>query len=609
MTVLVPDVPALDADPGQVRRCGTDLLVASARIDDLGTFVAGEARVPGWSGQAATAYDAALAPTGQRADAMSLALRAVAHRVDAHADALATLLERRLDLVEWRDHLLTVVAEPAVLQAQVDAYAAEVAVWVDDVETEEAAMVAAFTRVGTLEQVEQAYGGVADPADEALATKPDDDAGPAAVVAWWRGLTLEQRRAVIAASPEAIGGLDGVPATDRDAANRVSLGSDLAQLTALAAAGPLTPAQQKRLANARAAQDAVERIEGGVDPATGEPLTAQVYLYEPGAFGGDGAVAVAAGDLDTADNVSVTVPGFGTDAESAGYQADRATRLYEASRSLDPTQTNASMFWIGYDAPDDLPPDGLDAAGVTNEALATAGGDRLADTLDGLRESRPGEPTHLTAIGHSYGSTTLGHAASDHGVPVDDLAVVGSPGLGGDVDEASDLGVDPEHVWAGANSDDPVAYLADDGWAGLGTLDGLGLGHDPVEDDFGANRFEAEDPSGTGSLDFDQHSLYFDHDTESLHNLASVVNGDYGAVTAAEPVHDPWYGAPEDPEGERTPTSTGHLHRALSPPRPSSPTRRRFPRTSGETCACVTKQRHTSAGFPGWPGKPAARGR
>ena len=44
------------------------------------------------------------------------------------------------------------------------------------------------------------------------------------------------------------------------------------------------------------------------------------------------------------------------------------------------------MFWIGYDAPDNVPWDGgWDAAGVLDEDMATRGGERLADTIDGLR--------------------------------------------------------------------------------------------------------------------------------------------------------------------------------------------------------------------------------
>ena len=286
-------------------------------------------------------------------------------------------------------------------------------------------------------------------------------------------------------------------------------------------------------------------------------MTTQLYIYDPTAFDGDGAIAVSAGNLDTADNVAVVVPGFGTDAESAPYQAERALTLYESSRYLDGNQTNASMFWIGYDAPDNLPWDeGWDAAGVLTEQMASNGGERLADTLDGLRASHDGDPAHMTAIGHSYGSTTTGHAAHDHGIPVDDLVFVGSPGVGGDTNNAGDTGVDPDHVWAGANSRDPIADLGNHGWIHGETFFGAGLGDDPAEDDFGADRFQAESTTRGGALSFGDHSKYFDHNTESLYNISQVVNGNYDAVQHADHVYDPWYDGPQDPESDRDPTTT-----------------------------------------------------
>jgi pimeloyl-ACP methyl ester carboxylesterase len=256
--------------------------------------------------------------------------------------------------------------------------------------------------------------------------------------------------------------------------------------------------------------------------------------------------------------VAVVVPGFGTDGASAAYHGERVLSLYEAGRTLDGSQTNASLFWIGYDAPDNMPwSGGWDAAGVIDEDLATRGGDRLADTIDGLRATRDGEPAHVTVIGHSYGSTTVGHGAHDNGVPADDLVFVGSPGVGGDTDHATELGLDSAHVWAGANSRDPVAHLGNHGWWHLeSALGGAGLGDDPAEEAFGARRFEAESATraandGFGALE--DHSKYFDHDTESLYNIGHVVNGRYGAVREAGPVSDPWYAEPRDPEWGRAP--------------------------------------------------------
>lgn len=583
VTITLPatprPAPALTVDPAGIRSYAADLLAASAQVDDLGTFVAGDARIGDWTGRAADAYHEAIRPVGRRADAMSLALRGVSRRVDAHADAMEALEQRRLTLVGERSHLVAAITDlrrratgaleedAAAIQAECDdcsrrvrGYETDLDRWVTDVMAEEEGMRAAFDRVLTLEQVEQRFGGAEDPADAALATRPGRGASAGEVNAWWDGLTRQEQLAIIAASPGSIGNLDGIPVWARDAANTVALDRDLADWTALEEQGLLTSQEETWLENARAARDAIDTIEAGIDPHTLDNVTSRLYVYDPTAFDGDGAIAVSAGDLETADNVSVVVPGFGTDAESAPYQAARALTLHESARFLDGSETNASMFWIGYDAPDNAPWDeGWDGAGVVSEDLAERGGERLADTLDGLRASRDGEPAHLTAIGHSYGSTTTGHAAHDHGIPVDDLVFVGSPGVGGDTDHASDTGVDPDHVWAGANSRDPIANLGNHGWFHLeSALGGAGLGDDPAEDDFGGNRFRAEsttraDNDGIDGLD--DHSKYFEHDTESLYNITRIVNGDYDAVQLADHVHDPWLGDVQDPEWDRDPTS------------------------------------------------------
>ena len=572
---LPRQVPSLVVAPGSISDCGAQLLAASAQVDDLGTFVAGGARVGEWSGRGATAYHASIAPVGRAADAMSLALRAVAQRVEAHAGEMGTLVRRRDDLDERRQQLTqqiallrdeataatpadvpTLQAECDLVGAQVRSLDGDVARWVTDVSVEEQEMVAAFRRVLSLDRVETAYGGAGDPADAALATMPPAGATPVEVNAWWDRLTTDQQQAIVAASPGSVGNRDGIPAGVRDDANTVALDRDLAEWTLLEERGLLTDDERQWLSNARAADRAVEAIGGRVDPVTGEPIETRLYIYDPGAFGGDGRVAVAAGDLDTADNVAVVVPGFGTDAESAPYHADRAATIYESTRYLDVTQTNATMFWIGYDAPDNLPwtGEGWDGAGVVTEAAAAAGGERLADTIDGLRAGRDGEPAHITTIGHSYGSTTAGHGAHDHGLATDDLVLAGSPGAGGDTDHARDTGVDPDHVWAGANSRDPITYLANHGWVHGETLGGAGLGDDPAEDDFGATRFQAESTTRGDLPALDQHARYFDHGSESLFNISQIVNGSYGEVLEAEPNHDPWWGGVQDPELDRDPT-------------------------------------------------------
>lgn len=570
-------VPPLDVDPGAIEDFAADLLAASARLDDLGTFAAGGAWVGDWHGAASATYHEAIRPTGRRADAISLAVRDVARRVAHHAETMQRLLERRSTLDSQRAHLAATIAAlrtqatappteaASALQEVCDdtarrvrAFEADLDTWATDLIAEEEAMRDAFTRATTLDHDEQRYGDSAAPADRGPDSAPRPGAAAREVNAWWDGLGRADQLALIAASPGSIGNRDGIPPWARDAANTVALDRDLATWGALEAQGLLTGDEQAWLENARAAQDARDTIERGIDPATGEPVRSQLYLYDPAAFDGDGAVAVCAGDLATADNVSVLVPGFGTDGGSAAYQAERALTLHEAGRSLDGGQTNASMIWIGYDAPDNGPwEEDWDGAGVVTEEMAARGGDRLAGALDGLRASRDGDPAHLTVIGHSYGTTTLGHAAHDHGVPVDEIVLVGSPGVGGDTDHAADLGIDPDHVWAGANSRDPIASLGNHGWLHLeSVLGGGGLGNDPVEDDFGATRFRAESATradGVGAMG--DHGKYFLHDTESLYDISQVVNGNYAAVMEAGHVTDPWYGDPRDPEWDRLPTA------------------------------------------------------
>ena len=588
-------VPPLVVDPARIRDFAVDLLAASALLDDLGGFVGSGARIGDWDGLGSAAYDGAIRRLGATADAMSLALRAVGRRVEQHADEMGRLAERRLGLLEERRHLVdraatlalqahgvpaslveTLVPELAEHAGTVCAFEAELERWAAALAAEEQEMRAVLARVLTAEQVAQHYAGCADPADPALATAPPPGAAPEDVRDWWGGLVRSQQLALVAAAPGAIGNRGGVPAWARDAANTVALERDLAVWQARDAAGLLTPDEERWLENARAAREARAVIADGRDPDTAAPLTSQLYAYQPTAFGGDGAVALAAGDVGRADDVSLVVPGFGTDASSVAGLAVRAVSLVVAARTLDRRRTSASMLWIGYDAPDNLPVagGGWDAAGVATESLATRGGDRLAAAVRGLRAadgpSGAGR-AHLTVVGHSYGSTTVGHAAHDHDLEADDLVVVGSPGLGGDTDHAADLGLSPDHVWVGANSRDPVANLGNHGAVHLELLGGAGLGDDPAEDDFGAQRFRAEsttraDNDGLGALG--DHSKYFDPDTESLYDIGEVVTGHYDRVLRADPVTDPWYADPRDPEWDRVPATTDTVGQlAQSPPR------------------------------------------
>lgn len=580
-----PPAPAgLDCDTATIRQFALDLRAASAQLDDFGGFCRSEARIDGWQGDDANAYHDGLPSRGSRADALSLGLRRVSQRVDVHADRLDALEVRRGHLAErrqllaarclgiedsYRHHLeepAAIEEDAALLRADIRDYRADLTAWEDDVDQEEQAMLQVFSRHRDDAVVAARYAGVEDPADGALDRKPVDGTADQNRE-WWESLTREEQLAILAAAPGAIGNLDGLPAAVRSEANQTALQRDLAMLEQREAEGDLTGDEQRWLENARAAEQALQNTRENPDPVTGEPTLAQLYLYDPAAFDYDGRVAVVNGDLDTADNISVSVPGLTNDARS--ITSDDTINLYNATRSMHPGETTATMLWIGYDAPSGVDPN---FARVGFEGLATDGGNRLADTLDGIRTVR-GDDAHLTVIGHSYGSTTVAHALSDHDVDVDQAILVGSPGAGGGVDHVDDLDVPDGHLFVGAASDDPVANLGDKGWVNKGNLFGTGLGNDPAEDDFGATRFEAEDedrspndlpdlPGVVDPVDFvefsnllnslDQHTSYYDPDSESLYNMSQIVTGHTGDddIMNADPKYDPWYSGAVDPEAD-----------------------------------------------------------
>ena len=556
-------LPELAVDTEQVADYGADLLAASSQVDDVGGYAAGTGRVVAWTGDAADAYRTELSPYGLRADAMSLALRGVARRVDLHAEHLGTLLAERADLVEegrllsgeivdleervhdfhataaaggfgdvvLGERLLKLRWAATALSLRVQDVDGRSLAWRARVDAEARGMVAAFERVLEIEQVERAYGGRDDPADDAVDRMPGVDAPPEAVNRWWEALTAVEQAAVIAAAPGLIGGRDGIPAGARDDANRNRLERDLARLRMLARQGRLTPDEQEYLENAEAAAEALDRLDG-------DPVPSLLWAYDPEAFAHadgsvDGLVAISIGDPDTADSVAVNVAGLGADAQDIGTYVDRARELHRSAATADPSQSYASIAWLGYDAPEGV----LDAA---QEDRATAGGARLADALDGLVAGRDDVP-RVVPIGHSYGSTTVGATLSDHDVDVGAAAVVGSPGLTGDVHDVGDLDLPEGELYVGRNHDDLVARLGQNGSLGTGTLGGVGLGHDPADGDFGGRRFQANAADGD-----DNHSSYYQNDSESLHNLGLIVAGE--EPTPAGPVSDPWYWGAVDPE-------------------------------------------------------------
>ncbi|MFF2600216.1 alpha/beta hydrolase [Streptomyces californicus] len=354
------------------------------------------------------------------------------------------------------------------------------------------------------------------------------DASPAERKAWWAGLTDEQREEYLAVYPDQIGNLDGIPALVRDAANRDNL-----QLLI----GKLEGRNDGDAENKLAALREIDRqLRAGTKP--GEP---PMYLLGIGDQG-NGRAIVSYGNPDAARNVAAYVPGLNTslDMEFARGDLKRARDTAMAAREID--GETAAIAWLGYDAPQLL--DGMSSLDVAGTERAETGGRAFHGFMSGLAASNDHDEPHMTAIGHSYGSRTVGAATQyEGGIPeVDDIVLVGSPGVG--VDRAEDLHVGKDHVFVGAAKNDVVTHLPSLGsgmlevagkpFGPMGELavdavrggdDDLWFGRNPASDGFGARRFVV-DPGPPFSLD--AHSQYFDPelDTESADSIAMIVVGE-----------------------------------------------------------------------------------
>ncbi|RUP03389.1 MAG: hypothetical protein EKK34_19440 [Mycobacterium sp.] len=349
---------------------------------------------------------------------------------------------------------------------------------------------------------------------------------------FWEGLTPAEKD-VLYQRDHYIGNRDGMPAVDRDYYNRETLSDELARAHSAAAQADALRAQHPDWAagrnipspnepgaifDDRLAYEAWQRrydaaLAGtknlpdlqAVDKAVGGKPDRKLLLLDT-QNGAQAHAAVAIGDPDTATHVSVTSPGLNTTVHGAivGMAEEAGQVKDEALRQLGNTpghlhDTVSTIAWIGYDAPQ-IP--GLDetgrslagAWGVSHDDVARVGAHSLARFYDGIGAAHDGDPAHLTAIGHSYGSLTTGLALQEpgnHGVS--DALFYGSPGI--EASTPQQLQLQPGHVFAMETPDDPIQLTYDTpplvhagapllpfpfnvgAMGGLSVLDASGAGH------------------------------------------------------------------------------------------------------------------------------------
>ena len=569
-TISVPARLPREPEPKVTEASGavlTDVRAAATAVSDAADWARANGAPEDFTGDAAEAADHAVTRFARDTDAVGAALERGALAIDEFLTAMRLRRSEYDDLMDRRqrlnadleallrrietateDQVPALQADAADLRQRFEAYHADLQAWRDRVDADERACVRALRAVDELAEGLTAAADSSRADTDALAAElrrlgTDTDA----VNAWWNGLTEAERNALMISDPDLVGNTNGIPTGDRDEANTSAVQRDIEYLLGLQASGQeLSASEQRWLDNARSIELAVANASSAEYASLG--VDAFVMAYQPHAFGGDGIAAVAYGDPDTADHTAVYVPGIMQDGTMIDENGLQALNLYEETVNSmlaeDPPRPGSvsTIAWIGYDSPNfnpesmwpwDLGASAGDVAHTVTEANAEAGGIALSQFVDGLNSTHiGGDQPHLTVIGHSYGSTTSASAAAG-GMDADSLVLIGSPGASEGVHHVSDLDMPAGQVFVGAADNDPVSWLGgQDGLFPGSWDDGLGLGEDPAQSDFGATVFAVDNgqefhgPGGLVGTGFLQnHVNYFDDGNPALANMADIVSG------------------------------------------------------------------------------------
>ncbi|BBX96780.1 putative alpha/beta hydrolase [Mycobacterium lacus] len=398
----------------------------------------------------------------------------------------------------------------------------------------------------------------ADPAeirsvDELLIPPPDTS--PEQVKRWWDSLSDEQKRLLADQHPPELGNLNGIPAEIRDTVNQAVMTDDLNRVLDVARQRGVSEADVvNNLAKYGLSVTDITRYtnakqtKAGLDHGRGtnasRPRPVMLWAYDPLAFNGKGRAAIAIGNPDRAHNTAVIVPGTNSSVKG-GWLSDGhndAINLYDQSSKADPGQATAVIAWMGYDAPefdfqhpDRAATDPSTLQQVGTPWMARQGGALLAADVNGLAVTHDGAiPSHVTVIGHSYGSTTVADAFANSRMRANDAVLIGCPGT--DLARsAADFHLNGGRLYVGAASTDAISWIGETGNGvpnavndGIGSPLGplAGLGADPAHDGFGSVRFRAEVAGSHNVVPwFNDHSHYYDMGSEALHNMTQIAVG------------------------------------------------------------------------------------
>jgi pimeloyl-ACP methyl ester carboxylesterase len=372
------------------------------------------------------------------------------------------------------------------------------------------------------------------------------EATPEEVNKWWNSLSEGDRELFVHELPELVGPVDGIPTDDRDTANRLLLDQEIAGFSPtldgdIAAIEDRISEIEGNWSDIVASGESVERteeleqlraelselqderatfheLEDLQEAITGQAPTGQDYYLLGYDSAGDGKAIVSVGNPDEADNTVVYVPGTGGDLDGAGgNDLRRAETMAGDAFQIPGSGETAVIMWLDYDAPDNPLTDS------PSLSYAEDASEPLASFMGGLdAANHDPEGTTTTVMGHSYGTTVIGQAASEHGLDTDQIVAVASPGM--TVDHARELGIDPDDFYSTTAPGDIIGAAAEAS---------LILGPDPNDSGFNIRGGGAD--AGFGGTSFtsdnmgwnpvDIHSNYWDDENPSRKNMAMIFTG------------------------------------------------------------------------------------
>lgn len=339
---------------------------------------------------------------------------------------------------------------------------------------------------------------------------------PGVVHELWENLSPAEKDALFDWD-HSIGNRDGIPQIDRDHYNRAHLQElrDAARQRLdllMSAHGAVSDEKSwsKQIDTIRAEIAGYDNVNAQLSAGSEQPRLLSL-------IDGNGHAVIALENPDVADTVSTFVPGTGANLGDVATGVSRAEAMRDAAVAADPYKVHSVVAWYGYDAPQSVTSD------ATKSVFAEDAAPKLDRFQEGLRTTHEGQPSLNTMIGHSYGTTVIGHAASgEHTLDADRVVLVGSPGIG--VDKASELnltGVSPQeasdHVYSTTAKNDPIR-LTPNFIHGPQPVSHYGWGHS----------FDSDGVSGpwyTLGWNVDSHGGYWDPGNAGLKTMGQIIAG------------------------------------------------------------------------------------